>query len=129
MYILEFQVDISCLIVANLRSMSQANVEKKLDRYLQEVTEGKREGSLISAQTADTLSVNDQQLWCTIRKELEDIGITVAAFDANKDFIFEWFKNMIAKGAFEERKPYEDSLDERLPKGKFNNITCQLGSQ
>jgi len=117
-------------------SASQANVEKKLNDFLQEFKEGKREGSVISIQTTDTLSMNDKQLWRTIRKELEDIGITVVAFDANKNFIFQWFVNAIANGAFEERsfddpptaEPCEDSSDERS-KGTFNEITSQLGSQ
>ena len=47
--------------------------------------------------------MNDEQLWCTIREELEDIGITAVAFDANKDFIFEWFTKAFANGAFRER--------------------------
>ena len=71
----------------------------------------------------------DKQLWYTIRKDLEDIGITVAAFDANKDFIFEWFRNAVAKGAFGESKLCEDSLDEGCT-GNFNHkVTSQLGSQ
>ena len=52
--------------------------------------------------------MNDKHAWYTIRKELEDIGITVAAFDANKDLIFHWFTNAIANRAFEER-PFDDS--------------------
>jgi hypothetical protein len=63
---------------------------------------------VISTQTADSLCTNDKQVWHTIRKELEDIGITVAAFDANKAFIFEWFMNAISSGAFEERS-WDDS--------------------
>ena len=112
------------LIRGESRSVSQANVEKKLNRFSQEFKEGKREGSVISVQTTDTFSENDKQLWYTIRKELEDIGITVAAFDANKDFIFEWFRNAIAKGEFEERELCEDSLNERSI-GNFNDNTSQ----
>jgi len=51
----------------------------------------------------DTLSTNDKEVWRTIRQELEDIGITVVAFDANKEFIFEWILNAIEHGAFEEQ--------------------------
>jgi hypothetical protein len=80
--------------------------------------------------------MNDKQAWRTIRKELEDIGITVAAFDANKHFIFEWFTNAIANGAFEEQsfddppttESCEDSSDERST-GNINAITSQFGSQ
>jgi hypothetical protein len=118
-------------------SASQANVEKKLNDSLQEFKEGNlREGSVISTQTINTLSMNDKQLWHTIQKELEDIGIMVAAFDANKDFIFKWSTNVIPNGAFKERsfndpptaEPCEDSWDEQS-KGNFNDITSQLGSQ
>ena len=44
--------------------------------------------------------MDERQIWRTIRKELEEIGITVAAFDANKEFILDWFQNAIATGAF-----------------------------
>ena len=104
--------------------MSQANVGKKLDRFAQEFKEGKREGSVISVQTTDTFSKNDKQLWYTIRKELEDIGITVAAFDANRDYIFEWLRNAIAKGEFKERELCKDALDERSM-GNFKDNTSQ----
>jgi hypothetical protein len=76
---------------------------------------------VISTQTTDSLCTNDKQVWHTIRKELEDIGITVAAFDANKDFISEWFLNTMRSGASEERswgnsptEPLENSSDEVL---------------
>jgi hypothetical protein len=70
----------------------------------------------------DTLSTNEKEVWRTIRKELEDIGITVAAFDANKEFIFKWFLRAIERGAFEEQASdssstadkYVDSLEEEL---------------
>ena len=60
----------------------------------------------------DSICTNDRQAWHTIQKELEDIGITAAAFDANKAFIFEWFINAISSGAFEERS-WDDSLTTR----------------
>jgi hypothetical protein len=74
----------------------------------------------------DTLSTNDKEVWRTIRKELEDIGITVAAFNANKEFIFEWFLKAIERGAFEEQASdnsstadkYVDSSEEEL-EGNF----------
>jgi hypothetical protein len=72
---------------------------------LQEFREGKRQGSVISNQTPESISADEKELWNTIQKELEDIGITAAAFFANKDFIFEWFANALASGAFEEQSP------------------------
>jgi hypothetical protein len=91
-----------------LYSTSQVKVEKKLQVYSQEFREGTRQGSVVSNQTLDSLCGDEKQVWRTIRKELEDIGITVAAFDANKDFIFEWFEKALANGAFEER-PVDDA--------------------
>jgi hypothetical protein len=58
---------------------------------------------VISNHTVDSLSMDERQTWRAIRKELEDIGITVTAFEANKDFVFEWFTKAVASGAFEER--------------------------
>lgn len=70
---------------------------------MQEFQDGKHEGSVISTRTVDSLSADERQAWRAIRKELEDIGISVAAFDANKDFIVNWFKTAISTGAFEEQ--------------------------
>ena len=75
---------------------------------------------MIPTRTTD--STDYKQVWHTIRKELGAIGIHDPAFDANKDFIFEWFLNAIRNGAFEGRswddspaaEPYEDSSDEAL---------------
>ena len=77
---------------------------------------------MISTQTMDSFRTNDREFWHTIQKELEDIGITVAAFNANKDFIFEWFLNAVRSGAFEElssddspiAEPYEHPSDDVL---------------
>ena len=51
----------------------------------------------------DSLSAEDRLTWRTIRKELEDIGITVAAFEANRDFILRWLSHAVETGAFEEQ--------------------------
>ena len=55
-------------------------------------------------QTVNSLSANDKVVLRTIRKELEDIGVDVAAFKANRDFIFEWLVQAVQTGAFEEQK-------------------------
>ena len=84
-------------------STSQASVETKLDRFIEEFRQGKSEGSVVSLQTVDSLSADDKVVWRTIRKELEQIGISVAAFDANRSFIFDWFIRAVESGAFEEQ--------------------------
>lgn len=75
--------------------------------FLQDFRDGKHEGSIISTQTVDSVSADERQAWRAIRKELEDDGISVAAFDANKGFVVNWFKIAISTGAFEEQ-PVED---------------------
>ena len=70
---------------------------------MQDFQDGKYEGSAITTQTVDSLSTDEKETWRIIRKELEGIGITVAAFDANRDFIMDWFKTAVASGAFEEQ--------------------------
>ena len=83
-------------------STSQISVENKLDKFIEEFRQGKRETSIVSLQTVDSLSVDDRAAWRTIRKELEEIGISVAAFEANRNFIFDWFVRTVETGAFEE---------------------------
>ncbi|EQL34295.1 hypothetical protein BDFG_03821 [Blastomyces dermatitidis ATCC 26199] len=82
-------------------SISQFTVQQKLDRYTSMHKMGNRESSLISEQTADSLSSHDKLTWRTIRKELEEIGITVAAFDANREFILNWFAEAVESDTFQ----------------------------
>lgn len=51
----------------------------------------------------DSLNTEDRVSWRTIRKELEEIGISVAAFEANWDFIMSWLSHAIKTGAFQEQ--------------------------
>jgi len=114
----------------------KASFERKLDDFLQEFRERKRQGSVISTQTKNSLCMNEREAWRILWKELEEIGITVAAFDTNKNFIFYLFTEANANGAFEERplddsptaEPCGDSLDKRS-KGNFNFLAIWLGSQ
>ena len=75
---------------------------------MQEFKDGKHELSVITTQTIESLSTDEKQTWRTIRKELEEIGISLAAFEANKAFILEWFKDGIKTGAFEEQALEDD---------------------
>lgn len=87
-------------------STSQVSVENKLDKFMAEFRQGKKETTIVSLQTVDSHSANDRQVWRTIRKELEEIGISVAAFDANRKFIFDWFVRAVEAGAFEEQNAH-----------------------
>lgn len=79
-------------------------MEKKIDMLIQGFHNGHHEGSIISSVTIESLSYDHQQTWRDIRKELEDIGISVSAFEFNKGFILEWFQRAIANGSFQESR-------------------------
>ena len=70
-------------------------------------------------------------MWRSIRKELEDIGITVAASDANHDFIIKWLVDAIATGAFQEQPQGDDSafpaysvLEEPVAPDSLSDVTA-----
>ena len=98
-----FSKYLTYLLMDSLFSMSQTSVEQRLDKLIRDFQQGKRAPSVVSLQTVDSLDPDDKEAWRTIRKELEDIGISVAAFDANKDFIFEWLSNAVDTGAYQEQ--------------------------
>ena len=108
---------------------SQASVKIKLDKFVEDFQYGRRQSTVISDQTVDSLSAEDRLTWRTLRKELEEIGITVAAFEANRDFILRWLKRAVETGAFEEQSAQgsdNESL-QRSPSASSARIT-ELGS-
>ncbi|TAQ83149.1 hypothetical protein B7494_g8527 [Chlorociboria aeruginascens] len=93
-------------MLQTLISSSQFTVEKTLCRFLHDLQVGRHESTIL---TAESLSTGEKESWRNIRKELDDIGITLAAFNANKSFILNWFKQAIISGALEERIDGDDS--------------------
>lgn len=96
------------VLLTAFMSTCQVVVEQKLNQLIQEFQDGKHEGSILTVATVESLAQDEKQTWRAIRKELEDIGISVAAFDANKDFIMSWFQEAILTGAFEEQNIVDD---------------------
>ena len=95
-------------------STSQARVEQKLELLLREFKRGNKEGSAISDLTVDTVASEQGMQWKQIRHELEDNGITVEMFNANKDFIFGWILQALMNGAFQEDEPEDDTDSEQF---------------
>ncbi|KAL8773958.1 MAG: hypothetical protein Q9209_001388 [Squamulea sp. 1 TL-2023] len=102
-------------------STSQITVQNRLEKYLNERQQGQRESSVI---TRHSLSHNDGKIWHDIRKELEEVGVTVGGFNTNRTFIMDWFKHAIQSGEFTEQTPVEgvrnqsctaSVLDQTLP--------------
>lgn len=110
-------------------STSQVSVEAKLDKFIEEFQQGKKEGSVVSLQTVDSLSADDRAVWRTIRKELEDIGISVAAFDANRNFIFDWFVAAVETGAFEEQNEHNVNEESNESDQQESRSSDERGTQ
>ena len=101
-------------------------VARKLNDLMRDFQAGRHECSVVSTQSLESISREDKEIWRTIRKELADIGISIAAFDANKTFIMDWFKKAIDNGAFEEEAPDDISnsigYEEEAPDGISSSI-------
>ena len=86
-------------------SSSQIMVERRLKRYIKELQLGLREGSVITSQSSEIATAEEEEndvVWQQIRKEVEDVGITPDDFNANKDFIVGWIRKAIQDGMFKE---------------------------
>ena len=90
-------------ILTGFISAPQISVETKLDKFIEEFHHGKKEASTVSLQSMDSLSANDRAVWRTLGKDLRKIGISVAAFDANRDSIFNWLVRAVETGASGEQ--------------------------
>lgn len=96
-----------------MASISQASVLQKLEEFLTAFQNGGNENSIASTESFDSLSYEDRKTWRTIRKELEEIGITIDAFEMNRDLIFEWFKRAQRAGLFDEQAIVQSKSDSR----------------
>lgn len=81
---------------------STRRLEQKLDKLITEIRAGKRQGSVISTQSLESLSTDEKSLWRELRHEMEDVGISTAVIMDRKEFIIEWFKTAIAEGGLDE---------------------------
>ncbi|KAI9773786.1 MAG: guanine nucleotide-binding protein subunit alpha [Geoglossum simile] len=91
----------------SLVNSSQARVEAKLDRLVAELHAGKRNSSVISSRTIESLSKSDYEAWRQLRKELQDMGISVAVLNEHRLFITDWLKKAIDNRVLEEKPPKE----------------------
>ena len=74
----------------------------------------------------DSLTADQRQQWREVRKGLEGIGITVEAFEANKDFILDFLKRAVEAGDFEEQAPMEDRNKRLDRSGHLSQISMQI---
>lgn len=77
-------------------------MEKRLKSILRDFQDERRQGSVITSKTVESMSVEDKETWREIRNELEEAGITVAALNMNKDFVINYLKQNSIAGASDE---------------------------
>ncbi|KAG6991229.1 hypothetical protein G7Y79_00055g090050 [Physcia stellaris] len=99
--------NVSMLDAVN-NACSHARLEKRLNLFIAEIRAGRREGSIVSVQTIDTVARNNQEKWDVLRRDLEDVGISPAAISENRQFIIAWFREAVAAGRIEEDVPSAD---------------------
>jgi hypothetical protein len=82
----------------NTRS-SQANVERMLTAFFDEIRSGKRDGSTVSSVTSGSLSMTEQETWRQIWRELQSVGITPELFSQHIGFIKTTIATAVDEGA------------------------------
>jgi len=60
----------------------------------------------VSVQTVESLDTNET--WKDLCRELESIGLTPAAIQDNQDYIKSWFHDALNRGLLEEQSPSEN---------------------
>lgn len=74
-----------------------------------QIRAGKREGSVVSTQSFDTITQKDRETWEALRRELEDIGISPGIITEKREFIIARFREAVAMGKLGEADPSDDS--------------------
>lgn len=92
-------------LLSSFIQTSQVVIEQKLRKLIKEVQESKLGGSQLSVNSLHSLNHDERKRWRTIRKQLEAVGVTIAAFEENWAFIIDDIKSAIASGALEEKPP------------------------
>ena len=92
------------LLINTFWSMCQYTVAQKLNKLQEDLQNEKENASIFTNETIDSISIEDRHTWRDIRKALEDIGVTVAAFESNRDFIIRLFKEAIDTGSLIDEK-------------------------
>lgn len=79
-------------------------MEKRLAKFMIEVRAGLREGSVVTAPDV-TETIDTPDVWGQLRRELEDVGISHAVIDENREYIKAWFKTALQDGLMDEDNP------------------------
>lgn len=96
-------------------SSSTTRIEIRLNKFIQEVRGGLREGSVITSSDVAE-NIDSEDIWHRLGRELEDVGISASVVQENHAYISNWLKTAISNGMLEEmdhsRRPeMEGSVD------------------
>jgi hypothetical protein len=61
-----------------------------------EVREGKRDGTIIITHSEILMGLGYEESWTQLRRELEDVGLPLAAITEHKEHIINWFRVGVA---------------------------------
>ncbi|KAL8837316.1 MAG: hypothetical protein Q9170_002573 [Blastenia crenularia] len=76
----------------------------------------------MSIASLDTIARNDRETWDALRRELEDIGISLSVITEKKQYIIAWFQEAVATGQLEEDTRLDNNYSARS-----SNETSNLG--
>ena len=93
---------------------------KHVKKIVQQYQDGKREGSVFSSLSADSLTSDERTQWRTIRKELESSGLTLAVLDKNRELILECLTNALGIARIQNQNHSTSGTDEG--KGKKRDV-------
>lgn len=74
---------------------------------MSEVQAGLREGSVVTEENAADI-IEGEQVWTEFRRELEDVGISAAVVEENREYIAKWVRDALVDGALDESIPNSD---------------------
>ncbi|OBU00635.1 hypothetical protein VE01_01248 [Pseudogymnoascus verrucosus] len=86
---------------SSLANSSTARIEKRLNKFIEEVRAGLREGSVVTSSGV-TESIDTEDVWLLLRRELEDVGISASVVEEHHMYISNWLKAAISNGMLEE---------------------------
>ena len=76
-------------------------IEKRLQKFMAEVQAGLRDGSVVTVDNAVDY-IESPEIWQEFRRELEDVGISPAVVEDNREYIARWIRDALADGLLEE---------------------------
>ena len=95
-----------------LCSAGLARVEKLLQQLVLDHRSGHREGSVLSTDNMVSVEEGDEDIWCQIARELDDVGITSDMIREHRAYITDWIKMALETGELREASPPADSVHE-----------------